>query len=114
METQTHKRPFEYEGEPRHYALVLGALSRVMDPEVALNIVDIGLIYGVRVDNEIVHVRMTMTTQACPVADALLDDVFVELAALFGDSREIEVELVWEPTWTPQRLSEGARLSMGW
>ena len=114
MDMRVQEPPFEYEGDPRFHAPVLGALSRVIDPEVAMNIVDIGLVYGVRVDAEVVHVRMTMTTQACPVADALLDDVFVELAAVFGDSREIDVELVWEPPWTPGRLSESARRTMGW
>jgi metal-sulfur cluster biosynthetic enzyme len=107
-------RRFEYEGPKELYHPIEAALSRVMDPEVALNVVDLGLIYGVAVDDELVRVRMTMTTQACPAVDALLDDVFVELAAVMGDRREIDVELVWEPTWTPRRLSENARRSMGW
>jgi metal-sulfur cluster biosynthetic enzyme len=114
VQTLTATAPFDYEGDSHFHAPVLGALKRVIDPEVALNIVDIGLVYGVRVDDATVHVRMTMTTQACPVADALLDDVFVELAAVFGDSRDVDVELVWEPPWSPVRLSDGARRSMGW
>lgn len=114
MLSDTTARPFDYEGPESLRPLIAAALSRVIDPEVALNIVDIGLIYSVQVDDEHVHVRMTMTTQACPVTDALLDDVFVELACVLGDRRQIDVELVWEPTWTPQRLSVAARQTMGW
>lgn len=111
---ETLARPFDYEGPPALRAPVEAALRKVIDPEVALNIVDMGLIYAVRIDRGTIAVRMTMTTQACPVTDMLLDDVFVELAAVLGDAYEIEVELVWEPTWTPQRLSPQARSFMGW
>lgn len=103
--------PFPYEGPSEMQAPVVQALSRVIDPEFALTIVDLGLIYGVVVDAERIHVRLTMTSAACPVADVIIDDAGHELSQVAGD-RAVDVELVWEPPWGPERLSDRARRFM--
>lgn len=89
------------------------ALRRVVDPEVSLSIVDVGLINGVVVDQGGAHVRLTMTTPACPVADVIIDDVEHELARVLPEGR-IVTELVWEPPWTPGMMSPLGRSFMGW
>ena len=93
---------------------VAAALSRVVDPEVSMNIVDVGLIYGVTVDSERVHVLITMTSAACPVIDLIMEDAEIELDKVVPADLRICIELVWEPPWTPDRLSADAKRFMGW
>lgn len=90
------------------------ALRRVVDPEVAMSIVDVGLVHGVTVTNDLVHVVMTMTSAACPVTDVILGDVESELDRVVPPSMKIRVELVWEPAWTTDRMSARAKAFMGW
>lgn len=90
------------------------ALQRVVDPEVAMNIVDVGLIYGVTVADGIVRVEVTMTSAACPVADVIIDDIETALDRDMPPDLKIKVDLVWEPPWTTQRMSESAKRFMGW
>jgi metal-sulfur cluster biosynthetic enzyme len=105
---------FAYEGPPELLPLVAEALERVVDPEVAMNIVDVGLVYAVRVADGRLDVEMTMTSAACPVADIIVDDVEDALDRALPPELKIHVELVWEPPWTPQRMSAKARSFMGW
>lgn len=105
---------FPYEGPAELRAPIVAALERVVDPEVALNIVDVGLVYGVTVAAGRAHVRLTMTSAACPVSDMIVEDVESELARALPADLPIGVELVWEPPWTPERLSASARRFMGW
>lgn len=90
------------------------ALTRVVDPEVAMSIVDVGLIYGVDVGDGKVHVKLTMTSAACPVADVILDDVERELDKVAPPEMVVLLELVWNPPWTMDRMSDRARRFMGW
>lgn len=106
--------PFPYDGPPDLAPTVLKALRRVVDPEVALNIVDVGLVYGVRVQPGEVHVDVTMTSAACPVADVILGDIGFELDQSLPEGTLVEPHLVWEPPWTPERMSPRARRFMGW
>jgi metal-sulfur cluster biosynthetic enzyme len=106
--------PFPYEGPEELREPVIAALSRVVDPEVALNIVDIGLVYGVRIEAARLALRLTMTSAACPVADVILDDAATELERVLPAELGVDVELVWEPAWTPERMSERARRFMRW
>jgi metal-sulfur cluster biosynthetic enzyme len=106
--------PFPYEGPDALQQPVLAALQRVVDPEVALSIVDVGLVYGVTVSDDRLHVRLTMTSAACPVANVIVADVERELDAIVPPELAVEVELVWDPPWTPDRMSEGAKRFMGW
>lgn len=108
------KAPFPYEGPEALHQTVVNALTRVVDPEVAMSIVDVGLIYGVTVTDEKLHVRLTMTSAACPVADLIIDEVETELDRVAPPELLIEVELVWEPPWSADRMSERARRFMQW
>lgn len=106
--------PFAYEGPDALREPVLTALRDVVDPEVALNIVDIGLVYGVAVGEHEACVRMTMTSPACPVTDLIVDEVEAGLAHVLPPGVAVAVELVWAPPWSPERLSDAARRFMGW
>lgn len=106
--------PFPYEGPPELLPAIAAALQRVIDPEVALNIVDVGLVYGVKAVAGRVDVDVTMTSAACPVADVIVEDIEFQLDQSLPGDLKIHVELVWEPPWTPQRMSGKARLFMGW
>jgi metal-sulfur cluster biosynthetic enzyme len=104
--------PFPYAGPPELRQPIADALTRVVDPEVAMSIVDVGLIYGVTVAGERVQVLLTMTSAACPVADLIADEIELELDRVLPPGMQIEVELVWEPPWTPDRMSQRARRFM--
>ncbi|HEX2011135.1 MAG TPA: metal-sulfur cluster assembly factor [Roseateles sp.] len=106
--------PFPYDGPEALRQPVVDALSRVVDPEVAMSIVDVGLIYGVDVGADKVHVRLTMTSAACPVADVILDEVEAELDRVLPAELALELELVWEPPWSTDRMSERAKRFMRW
>lgn len=106
--------PFPCEGPTELLAPVLAALKRVVDPEMALGIVDVGLVYGVHITAERALVRMTMTSAACPVADVIVEEVEQALDRVLPPELTIEVELCWEPPWTPDRMSESAKRFMKW
>jgi len=106
--------PFPYQGPEEFLAPIVRALRRVVDPEVAMNVVDVGLIYGVSVEDGTLHARVTMTSAACPVTDLILEDIENELDRDMPADLLIRVELVWEPPWTTERMSESARRFMGW
>ena len=93
---------------------VRGVLRQVIDPEVGMNIVDLGLVYGVELGDAGVKVQLTMTSAACPMAEMIVDDAYGQLAAALPAETPVEVELVWEPPWTPERMSELARSMFGW
>lgn len=106
--------PFPYTGPEELRLPILKALSRVVDPEVAMTIVDVGLVYGVLVDARQAQVRVTMTSAACPVVDVIIDDIWCELSRVVPEPLQLDVELVWEPPWTPDRMSDRAKRTMGW
>ncbi|HET9646528.1 MAG TPA: metal-sulfur cluster assembly factor [Burkholderiaceae bacterium] len=106
--------PYPYSGPEELRAPILAALRRVVDPEVAMSIVDIGLVCGVTVTPERLHVLLTMTSAACPVVDVIIDDIDTELDKLARAGMVIEVQLVWDPPWTTDRLSDRAKVFMGW
>lgn len=110
----TAEQNYPYAGPDALRLPLLAALHRVVDPEVALSIVDMGLVYGVTVTPERLHVLLTMTSAACPVADVILDDIDTTLAAVVPPDMDMDVELVWEPPWTPERMSASAKAFMGW
>jgi metal-sulfur cluster biosynthetic enzyme len=89
------------------------ALRAVKDPELNLNIVDIGLVYDVEV-NDVghVHVRMTLTSPGCPAGTEIIDDVKRVVTDLDGVTG-IEVELVWDPYWTPEKMDPRVRAFLG-
>src|SRR5574342_1225915 len=88
---------------------ILDSLKQCMDPEIPINVVDMGLIYGVEVDaNNKVDIRMTMTTRGCPLHDTLVSDVKRYVNKVPGVN-SVNVEIVWEPEWTPEKMSEAGK-----
>lgn len=102
-------------GEPGGdlYEDVIAALKDIFDPEIPVNIYDLGLIYGVEVDdNRGVVVTMTLTTPHCPVAESMPGEVELRVGSVPG-VRDAEVLLVWDPPWDPAKMSDEARLELG-
>lgn len=93
---------------------IQAALRTVNDPEVGMNVVDLGLVYGVDIAPGRVAVDLTMTTPACPLGEMILDDARRALAAVTPPDTRIEVRLVWDPPWGPERMSDVARRHLGW
>ncbi len=92
---------------------VVAALRTVFDPEIPVNIYDLGLVYGLDVGADgKVHVRMTLTAPGCPVAQTFPGTVADVLRQVPGVG-EVDVELVWDPPWSPASMSEAARLQLG-
>jgi metal-sulfur cluster biosynthetic enzyme len=90
------------------------ALRQVDDPEAGMNIVDLGLVYGVEVTPDAVHVDLTMTTAACPMADMIVGEARDAIAAIAPVGATIDVRLVWDPPWTPDRMTGIAKEHFGW
>jgi metal-sulfur cluster biosynthetic enzyme len=89
------------------------ALRAVKDPELGLNIIDIGLVYDVAVgDDGVARVKMTLTSPGCPAGAEIMDDVRRTLADLEGIT-SVDLELVWEPYWTPERMDPRVRAFLG-
>ncbi len=102
-------------GEPggELYENVIAAIKDIFDPEIPVNIYDLGLIYGVDVDADGgVVVSMTLTTPHCPVAESMPGEVELRVGAVPG-VRDAEVNLVWDPPWDPAKMSDEARLELG-
>ena len=93
---------------------VRSALESVEDPEAGMNIVDLGLVYSIQADDRRVHVAMTMTSPACPVAPYLVDEATAAIRAIAPEGAEVAVELVWDPPWTPDLMSPQAKTRFGW
>ena len=90
------------------------ALRSVDDPEVGMNIVDLGLVYRIDIAAESVRVEMTMTSAACPMGDMITDHARRAVGAALPETVAVDVVLVWEPPWTPDMMSETARQTFGW
>ncbi|HEU5171375.1 MAG TPA: metal-sulfur cluster assembly factor [Gemmatimonadales bacterium] len=89
------------------------ALRAVKDPELGLNIIDLGLVYDVELTDEgDVHVRMTLTSPGCPAGGEIIQGVHDVVGDLEG-VRAVDVELVWEPYWTPERMDPRVRAFLG-
>ena len=93
---------------------VRAALASVEDPEAGMNIVDLGLVYSITAEPRRVRVSMTMTSPACPVAPYLVDEATAAIRAVAPEGTDVEVELVWEPPWTPELMSDEAKGRFGW
>jgi FeS assembly SUF system protein len=95
------------------YEAVIDALKDIYDPEIPVNIYDLGLIYDVEVTPEQhAKIKMTLTTPHCPVAESMPGEVELRVGAVPGIG-DAEVELVWDPPWDPQKMSDEARLELG-
>jgi len=87
---------------------VMNALRNCYDPEIPVNIVDLGLVYNVAIDEDNVKVRMTLTTMGCPAHAYLMHQVQTEIEKIPG-VKKAEVEIVWDPPWTPDKMNPEAR-----
>jgi metal-sulfur cluster biosynthetic enzyme len=88
------------------------ALRQVKDPELDMNIIDLGLVYDVAVDGGAVQVKMTLTSPGCPAGPMITNDAYRVLRGLDGVT-DVDIEIVWEPYWTPERMDPKVRALMG-
>ena len=87
-------------------------LRNVIDPELDVNIVDLGLVYEINVEDEDVHILMTLTSKACPL-HGVFEELVTEEVEKLDEIGDIEVELTFDPNWTPEMMSENARREIG-
>lgn len=92
----------------------LEILRTVIDPEIGINIVDLGLIYGVQIDAEEIHIQLTMTTPTCPLHEVIARNIESALKQSFPKLTAVHIKLVWEPLWTPEHMSAIAKQQLGW
>ena len=92
--------------------IVLEQIKQVIDPDVGLNIVDMGLIYGVDINDDIVDITMTLTSPGCPAAPQLLNGAQTVVQQLDG-VEEVNINVVWTPPWDPEMMSEEAKDELG-
>jgi metal-sulfur cluster biosynthetic enzyme len=91
---------------------VVEALRAVEDPELGMDIVDLGLLYDVEVDGPKVKVIHSLTSMGCPAGPMIQEDI-VNVASAVEGVEEVEIELTWEPPWTPERMSDDAKFILG-
>lgn len=89
-------------------------LRQVIDPEVGMDIVALGLIYRIEVTADRLLIEMTMTSPACPMGEMILDDIDDTLAKTLPNTMQPDVRLVWEPAWHPSMMDEEAKQHFGW
>lgn len=89
-------------------------LHGVFDPEVGINIVDLGLVYGIEIEGDDVRVVMTLTTPGCPLHDTITEAVDSSIHYFIPDVNDVAVDLVWEPRWTAEMITEAGRTALGW
>jgi metal-sulfur cluster biosynthetic enzyme len=94
--------------------ILRNALTQVIDPEVGMNIVDLGLVYDIRIAAERIEVDITMTTPACPMSSMIADQVREVISAGVSAGAEVTVNLVWDPPWEASMMSDHAREHFGW
>jgi FeS assembly SUF system protein len=97
----------------KYKPLIIDALSKVYDPEIPVNIYELGLVYNIDVDGAAnVRIRMTLTAPACPAAQTIPVDVQRRVKEI-ADLNDVNVDIVWDPPWTRDRMSEAAKLQLG-
>ena len=93
---------------------VMNALKAVYDPELAINIVNLGLVYGVAVKDHKVDVNMTLTSPGCPLAPVIRTQAYAVLTSQFEDVEDVSINLVWDPPWDPRTMaSEDVKFELG-
>ena len=91
---------------------VLDALRVVEDPELGMDIVELGLVYDAKVEDSNIHVTYTLTSMGCPVGPMIEQQISETVAAMDG-VEEVETELTWDPPWTPEKMSDDAKFVLG-
>ena len=92
---------------------VMEALRRVEDPELGMDIVELGLIYDVEIEPPKVKVIHTLTSMGCPAGPMIQEDIANAVTGSFPDVEDVELELTWDPPWTPERMSDDAKFILG-
>lgn len=93
---------------------IFAALRTVYDPEIGVNIVDLGLVYKVEIRPHEVYIELTMTTPTCPLSSVITRSIEQALRQAFPKLLVVTVELVWEPLWNPDMMSPAAKQQLGW
>jgi metal-sulfur cluster biosynthetic enzyme len=93
---------------------IVDVLSNVIDPEVGENIMDLGLVYGVEVNQNIASINLTLTSSACPMGEMLLDDIHETLTKKLPSELAFHINLIWDPPWDPDMISAEAKQRLGW
>lgn len=91
---------------------VIEVLKTVIDPEIGLDVINLGLVYELRVEDDNVYVKMTMTTPGCPLTSWILADAENKIKQI-PNVKDVQIELVWDPPWSVDRISEEARKLLG-
>lgn len=110
-----YNKPNEMEGDMMDETFknrALEALEQVIDPELGVDVVDLGLIYDVTLDDGVCTVTMTLTIMGCPLSDMLSEDIDAMLSRL-PEVNEVKINLVWEPAWSVDNLSRQAKIMLG-
>ncbi|HEX3453624.1 MAG TPA: metal-sulfur cluster assembly factor [Gaiellaceae bacterium] len=92
---------------------VFEALHQVEDPELGMDIVELGLVYDVAVDGPTVKVTHTLTSMGCPAGPMIQEDIDSAVRSNFDSIENVELELTWDPPWTPERMSDDAKFILG-
>ena len=93
---------------------IRAALRSVIDPEVGMYVVDLRLVYGIEIAPNRVRVAMTMTTPACPMSSMITDDAREAIRDIAPDDAAVTVDLVWDPPWSSEMMSDSAKQHFGW
>lgn len=93
---------------------ILDAMRTVIDPEIGIDIVELGLIYDVVIDDKDIRIDMTTTSPACPTGSLMRDEARAAVSARVPAGFVVEVRQVWDPPWEPSRMSETAKRTLGW
>ncbi|MBP1622337.1 MAG: FeS assembly system protein [Acidobacteria bacterium] len=106
------KKPRENEASANLEEKVIDVLREVYDPEIPVNIYELGLVYGIDANPEQVVIRMTLTSPGCPVAGSLPIEIQSRVGEIEG-VKSVKVELVWDPPWDPEMITEAGKLQLG-
>lgn len=93
---------------------VYSALKTVIDPEVGENIIDLGLVYGIEVQNGIARITFTMTSYACPMSEMVIEEIDEKVSKAIEPNIALDLNLVWEPAWDPAMICESTKQKLGW
>ncbi|MBX6342702.1 MAG: metal-sulfur cluster assembly factor [Thermomicrobiaceae bacterium] len=93
---------------------VRAALREVYDPELGVNVVDLGLVYGIAIEGRRVTVTMTLTTPGCPLHDSIAEAVDQAVRYIVPGVEAVEIDLVWDPPWHPDMMTEDGKRELGW
>lgn len=97
-----------------HEEQVRDALRTVIDPEAGMNVVDLGLVYAIRITPNRVEIDLTLTSPACPMGNLIADESEAAVRRICESGVTVRTNLVWEPSWDPSRMSEEAKRHFGW